>query len=215
MGPSEPLTETEIIRRILNGEKALYEIIVRRFNPYLYKVGRSYNYHHEDTQDLVQETFVDAYKNLTQFGGRSEFRTWLIRIMLNNCYRKRNKASFTNEIMQELNDQAQPLFTTADTDTEKMVQNRELGHIIENALGKMPHDYRMAFSLREISGLPVAETASLLQISEANVKVRVNRAKTLLRREIEKTYSASELFEFNLVYCDRIVTRVMQQIEAL
>lgn len=215
MGPSEPLTETEIIRRILNGEKALYEIIVRRFNPYLYKVGRSYNYHHEDTQDLVQETFVDAYKNLSQFGGRSEFRTWLIRIMLNNCYRKRNKASFTNEIMQELNDQAQPLFTNADTDTEKMVQNRELGHIIENALGKMPHDYRMAFSLREISGLLVAETASLLQISEANVKVRVNRAKTLLRHEIEKTYSASELFEFNLVYCDRIVTRVMQQINAL
>ncbi|MBI2284123.1 MAG: sigma-70 family RNA polymerase sigma factor [Bacteroidetes bacterium] len=215
MGLSEQLTETEIIRRILNGEKALYEIIVRRFNPYLYKVGRSYNYHHEDTQDLIQETFIDAYKHLSQFEGRSEFRTWLIRIMLNNCYRKKGKASFTSEIMQELNDQAQPLFTNADTDTEKMVQNRELGHIIENALGKMPYDYRMAFSLREISGLPVAETASLLQISEANVKVRVNRAKTMLRREIEKTYSASELFEFNLVYCDRIVAQVMQQIEAL
>lgn len=215
MGLSEQLTETEIIRRILNGEKALYEIIVRRFNPYLYKVGRSYNYHHEDTQDLIQETFIDAYKHLSQFEGRSEFRTWLIRIMLNNCYRKKGKAGFTSEIMQELNDQAQPLFTNADTDTEKMVQNRELGQIIENALGKMPYDYRMAFSLREISGLPVAETASLLQISEANVKVRVNRAKTMLRREIEKTYSASELFEFNLVYCDRIVAQVMKQIEAL
>lgn len=215
MGLSEQLTETEIIRRILNGEKALYEIIVRRFNPYLYKVGRSYNYHHEDTQDLVQETFVDAYKNLSQFGGRSEFRTWLIRIMLNNCYRKKGKASYTNEIVQELNDRAQPLFTNADTDTEKMVQNRELGHIIENALGKMPQDYRMAFSLREISGLPVAETASLLQISEANVKVRVNRARTMLRHEIEKTYSASELFEFNLIYCDRIVANVMQKIREL
>lgn len=215
MGLSEQLTEAEIIRRILNGEKALYEIIVRRFNPYLYKVGRSYNYQHEDTQDLVQETFVDAYKNLSQFGGRSEFRTWLIRIMLNNCYRKKGKASFTNEIMQEVNEQAHPLFTNTDTDTDKMVQNRELGHIIENALSKMPHDYRMVFSLREISGLPVAETASLLQISEANVKVRVNRAKTMLRREIEKTYSASELFEFNLVYCDRIVAQVMKQIEAL
>ena len=60
----EKFTEREIITRILNGEKALYEIIVRRFNPYLYKIGRSYNFNQEDTQDLMQETFIDAYKNL-------------------------------------------------------------------------------------------------------------------------------------------------------
>ncbi len=85
----EKYTEVEIIERILKGEKALYEIIVRRFNPYLYKVGRSYNYHHEDTLDLMQDTFVDAYKNLQNFEGRSNFKTWIVRIMLNNCYRKR------------------------------------------------------------------------------------------------------------------------------
>ena len=87
----EKFTEAEIIRRILDGEKAMYEIIVRRFNPYLYKIGRSYNYNHEDTQDLMQDTFVDAYKNLLQFEGRSNFKTWIIRIMMNNCYRKGKK----------------------------------------------------------------------------------------------------------------------------
>ena len=97
----EKYTETEIIGRILKGEKALYEIIVRRFNPYLYKIGRSYNFNHEDTEDLMQDSFVDAYKNLSQFEGRSGFKTWIIRIMLNNCFRKKEKSSFKNEIMKE------------------------------------------------------------------------------------------------------------------
>jgi RNA polymerase sigma-70 factor (ECF subfamily) len=215
MGQFEKFTETEIIGRILDGEKALYEIIVRRFNPYLYKVGRSYNYNHEDTQDLMQEAFIDAYKNLLQFERRSDFKTWIIRIMLNNCYRKKEKSSFKNEIMQDVNDNSKPMFTNTNNDTDKIIQNRELGHIIEDALGKIPFDYRMAFSLREINGLNVSETANLLSISEANVKVRLNRAKTMLRCEIEKTYAASELFEFNLIYCDSIVEKVMKKINEI
>ena len=87
----EKFTEDEIISRILRGEKAIYEIIVRRFNPYLYKIGRSYNYNHEDTQDLMQETFVDAYKHLLQMEGRSIFKTWIFRIMMSNCYRKKQQ----------------------------------------------------------------------------------------------------------------------------
>lgn len=59
--------EKELIERILLGEKSLFELIVRRFNPLLYKVGRSYNLNHEDTQDLMQETFIDAYKYLPTF----------------------------------------------------------------------------------------------------------------------------------------------------
>ena len=65
---------SQIIERILNGEKSFYELIVRRYNPNLYKVGRSYNYNHEDTQDLMQDTYIDAYKSLAQFEGRSNFK---------------------------------------------------------------------------------------------------------------------------------------------
>ena len=215
MVQSEKLTETEIILRIINGEKALYEIIVRRFNPHLYKIGRSYNYTHQDTQDLMQETFIDAYKNLFQFEGRADFKTWIIRIMMNNCYRKRSKSSFKNEIMQDANEYATPMFPNRNNDTDKIIQNRELARIIESALGKIPFDYRMVFSLREINGLNVAETAEMLNITEANVKVRLNRAKTMLRGEIENTYSANELFEFNLIYCDAIVENVMKKINEL
>lgn len=211
----ENFTETEVIGRVIDGEKAPYEIIVRHFNPYLYKIGRSYNYNHEDTQDLMEETFVDAYKNLLQFEGRADFKTWIIRIMMNNCYRKRGKASFKNEIMQDANEYSTPMFTNSYNDTDKIIQNRELGHIIENALRKIPFDYRMVFSLREINGLNVSETAEMLGISEANVKVRLNRAKIMLRRDVEDAYSANELFEFNLLYCDPMVEKVMNKINEL
>ncbi|RRJ88007.1 sigma-70 family RNA polymerase sigma factor [Paenimyroides tangerinum] len=211
----EKFTETEIIERILKGEKSLYELIVRRFNPCLYKIGRSYNYNHEDTQDLMQETFIDAYKSLLQFEGRASFKTWIIRIMMNNCYRKREKSSFKNEIMQDANEHSTPLFTNRNNDTDKIIQNRELGNIIEKALVQIPLDYRMVFSLREINGLNVSETAEMLNISESNVKVRLNRAKTLLRTEIENSYSTNELFEFNLIYCDAMVENVMIKINEL
>ena len=85
------LAEAEIIERIVEGDKSLYEIIVRRFNPFLYKIGRSYNYSHEDTQDLMQDTFIDAYKNLAHFKGGSTFKTWITRIMMNNCFHKKEK----------------------------------------------------------------------------------------------------------------------------
>ncbi|HLV52401.1 MAG TPA: sigma-70 family RNA polymerase sigma factor [Cryomorphaceae bacterium] len=207
-------TDLEIVRRIADGEKALYELIVRRYNPYLYKVGRSYGYNHEDAQDLMQDTFVDAYRSLGGFEGKSAFKSWLIRIMLNNCYRKRNKQSHKNEVMRDINDGAKPLFSHTE-DTARVVGNNELGRIIEMALLGIPTDYRMVFSLREITGLNVAETAEALHITESNVKVRLNRAKTMLRKEIEKSYSSAELFEFNLIYCDAMVDRVMREIDAI
>ena len=206
------LTETDIAGRVLKGEKSLYEIIVRRFNPCLYRVGRSYNYNHEDTRDLMQETFIDAYRSLHQFEGRSDFKTWIIRIMMNNCYRKRVKLSFKYETAQDINDHAKPMFTASGRDTGQMVQNWELGGIIENALSRIPFDYRIVFCLREINGLNVSETAKLLSISEANVKTRLNRSKAMLRNEIEKTYCPSELFEFNLIHCDAVVDHVLSRI---
>lgn len=209
------LNENEIISRILNGEKSLYEIIVRRYNPFLYKLGRAYNYNHDDTQDLMQDTYIDAYKNLGQYKGIANFKTWLFRIMLNNCFRKKEKLSYKNEVMQDINDNSKPLFSHTGHDTERIVHNKELGEIIEKALSEIPFDYRMAFSLREINGLNVAETAELLDISEANVKVRVNRAKNMLREIIEKNYIGEELFAFNLIYCDAMVNNVMNIVNEL
>ncbi len=206
----EKYTDLEVIQKIKAGEVKLFEIMIRRYNPFLYKLGRSYNYNHEDTQDLMQDTFIDAFTGLSRFENRSTFKTWIIKIMLNNCYKKQQKWSSKNIITAEINENSTPMYSNNQhTDTNKMVMNRELNFVIENSLQQIPMDYRLVFTLREVNGLNVAETADTLNISEANVKVRLNRAKTMLRKEVEKSYSVEDIFEFNLVYCDAMVSRVM------
>ena len=212
---SEQYTDIEIIQKIISGDLPLFEILIRRYNPYLYKTGRAYNYSHEDTQDLMQDAFTDAYRNLVKFEDRASFKTWIVTIMLNNCYRKQQKSGFRNEVKNEINERSQPLFSTqSHTDTNTVIMNRELSNVIENALQQLPADYRMVFALREMNGLNVAETAEALQITASNVKVRLSRAKAMLRNEIEKSYSVADIFEFNLVYCDAIVEGVMRRIKA-
>jgi len=89
----QQLSENEVINRVINGDVAVFEVLIRRYNAYLYKVGRSYGYNHQDVEDLMQDTFVNAYQNLSRLENKSFFKTWLIRIMLNECYRKRRKAA--------------------------------------------------------------------------------------------------------------------------
>jgi RNA polymerase sigma-70 factor (ECF subfamily) len=91
------LDDSEVIDRILSGEVALYEILIRRYNGYLYKIGRSYGFGHEDAQDLMQETYVSVFRNLAAFESRSAFKTWIVRIMLNQCYHKRKSGRYTRE----------------------------------------------------------------------------------------------------------------------
>ena len=212
----ETLDDTVIIQKIINGEITLFEILLRRNNAFLYKTGRSYGYSHEDTQDLMQDTFINAYLNLSKFNNQSSFKTWIIRIMLNNCYHKRVKFSFKNETSNTINEKSVPMFSnTKRTDANNEIVNRELNYVIEKSLQQIPTEYRMVFSLREITGLSVAETAETLNITETNVKVRLNRAKSMLRKQIENKYTARDIYDFNLIYCDAIVSRVMNEISKL
>ena len=209
----EHFTDAEIINKILAGESKLYELLIRRNNPFLYRIGRSYNYTHHDTEDLMQETYINAFYSLPKFQSKSTFKTWIIRIMLNNCYQKSRKSSYKNENpVEEIKiEKNTPMFQNH-TNTEKSILNKELGHVLENALNKIPEDYRVIFTLRELNGLNVAEASEVANISETNVKARLSRAKTMLRSEIEKMYSPEDIYEFNLVYCDRMVERVMATI---
>jgi RNA polymerase sigma-70 factor (ECF subfamily) len=208
-------SDTEIISKVLSGEIKLYEILIRRYNSFLYKIGRSYNYNHQDTEDLMQESYISAYCNLKKFEHRASFKTWLTRLMLNHCYQKKHKLSYVNEIVTDepVTEKQDNLFRYSNN-KDQMI-NKELGSVIENALLQIPEDYRMVFTLRELNSLSIAETASALGIAEANVKVRLNRAKTMLRSAIENMYTPNEIFEFNLIYCDKMVNNVMAYIHAL
>lgn len=211
----EHYTDREVIEKILKGENQLYELLIRRNNPFLYRIGRSYNYNHHDTEDLMQETYISAFYSLSKFEGKSSFKTWITRIMLNNCYQKKQKYSFKNEkpVDEIRTEKNNPIFHNQ-MNTEKNILNKELGHVLENALNNIPEDYRLVFTLRELNGLSTIETSEAANISETNVKVRLNRAKTMLRSEIEKMYSPSDIYEFNLIYCDRMVENVLAKINS-
>ncbi len=214
----EQFTDIEIIEKVTGGELALFEILIRRYNPFLYKTGMSYGFIHADTQDLMQETFISAYLHLSQFENRSSFKTWITRIMLNNCFKKQHKLS-TRVKMSNMNFINENQFTMNVTgehnEVAETVINRELTHVIERSLAEIPIEYRLVFSLRHLSGMSTAETAEIMNITESNVKVRLNRAKSMLRKEIEKKYTPEDIFEFNLVYCDAIVNAVLTKLKTI
>lgn len=207
----QQLSNEELVIEILDGNTPIFELLIRRLNPVLYKIGRGYGLNHQDTEDLMQEAFINSYRNLNRFQNRSSFKTWLIRIMLNLCYHKVHDNKQANERKHLSVILNKEIMEVASVNNDPAI-NRELNAVIERSLCNLPYDYRVAFTLRELTGLSVAESAEMLHITPSNLKVRVNRAKAMLRKEIEKTYTPEDIFEFNLVYCDKIVRSVMAEL---
>ncbi|MEO6830821.1 MAG: sigma-70 family RNA polymerase sigma factor [Chitinophagaceae bacterium] len=212
-----PCLIDEVLERILNGETALYAEVVRMYDKYLYKIGRSYGYDHQTTEDLMQETFVNAYVHLKDFKSKSSFKTWIVQIMLHECYHKKQKAAHRLEVYtpERPDEKMTPVFGTNARNVDEIVNNHELKGNIEKAIVQIPEKYRSVFILRELSEMSVHDTATSLGITETNVKARLNRAKTMLRTQLSKTYSPEDIFAFNLIYCDALVERVMKAIEKI
>jgi RNA polymerase sigma factor (sigma-70 family) len=203
------ISEEEIVRKIMDGELALFEILMRRYNAILYKIARSYNFNHEEAKDLLQETHIAAYQNLEKFEFRSTYKTWIAKIMVNKCLYKWSYGSSRYEVMHAITDEnSEPMFSPKKNTVEEEMLNKELSHILEKSLEKIPVHYRAVFMLRTVEGFSVAETAEMLNITPVNVKVRLNRAKTLVQKELEKYYSKAQLYSFHLDNCDEIVKRV-------
>jgi RNA polymerase sigma-70 factor (ECF subfamily) len=214
----EANSDSLVIDKIKAGDVSLFELLMRRHNPALYRIARSYGFNHQDAEDLMQDAHVIAYIQLSKFEGRASYKTWLSRIMINKCLYKLKYGYFKNEVPSEMvhDTRAESMFENAkEHQTEGQVLNHELSTILEKSIQKLPVIYRTIFILRQIEGLTIAETAELLNITPTNVKVRLNRAKTLLQKKIEHFYSESELFSFNLMYCDAIVHKVVERIKAL
>jgi RNA polymerase sigma factor (sigma-70 family) len=209
--------DAALIEKILLGEKALFEVIIRRLNPGLYKIARGFGYNHQDAEDLMQETYLSVYSSLKQFEGRSSLKTWASKIMVNKCIYRKAHGYYSKEIPsgENMNENVLPMQKTNTEDTGRQVMRREFSKLLEHHLAQLPEIYKTVFLLREVEGFSVAETADMLTVSEVNVKVRLNRAKTLLQKKMETWYSGADIYEFNLIYCDAIVNKVLSDIEKL
>jgi len=212
-GSPDTLSDTEIINRILGGDKNLYAVIVRKYNQRLYKIGMSIINDDAEVEDVMQVTYIKAYENLRQFAFKSAFSTWLTKILINESLlrlKQRKKSVLVNEEKMH-NELTQQSNIEKETPFMKIL-NVELKVFLEKAILNLPEKYRTVFIMREIENMNVAETKECLDISESNVKVRLNRAKSLLRDSLSGYYKNEDLLQFHLSRCDKMVGLVMAQI---
>ncbi|PYS07064.1 MAG: RNA polymerase sigma factor [Acidobacteria bacterium] len=208
------LTDDEVVRRVLDGDIGLFEIIMRRYNQRLFRVARSVVKDDSEAEDIIQEAYVRAYEHLSQFEGRAKFSTWLTKIAIYEAYARVRRFDYRNvDSVSNLEDQGMDL-KSKEHDPEQQTFDYEMRMLLERALDAIPDDYRSIFMLREIEGLSTAETAECLEISEENVKTRLHRARALLQREFYSAAgtTATTAFQFLGARCDRLVARVMDRI---
>ena len=200
----ESVGDTILIQRILGGETSLFENIIRRYNKRLYRIGMSILNHDMEVEDAIQVTYINVYRNLAGFENRSSFCTWLTRIMLHECLARKDK-KHRLKVMDEKHDQN---FNSVTTPAHQLM-NKELNAVLETAIAELPEKYRLVFVLREVEDLSVKETAEVLSLKETNIKVRLNRAKTMLRKNLHG-YMKENVYSFHLTRCDRIVRQVFK-----
>ncbi len=212
----ETCTDEEVIARVLAGEKELYELIMRRYNQRLFRISRAYVRDADAAEEVVQQAYINAYEHLASFEGRSKFSTWLTRIVINEALRKQRDQERLRplEIYSSIEEDYDVQFPSPHgEDPAERVMNDELRTILERTIDTLPQKYRSVFMMREIEEMSIAETSESLGISPGNVKVRLNRAKEMLRDRIGTFYRDAGAFHFDLIRCDRIVNRVLEHIE--
>ncbi|HYG19038.1 MAG TPA: RNA polymerase sigma factor [Ohtaekwangia sp.] len=208
--------DSVVVRRVLAGEKELFEILLRRYNQKLYRVIRSYLKDNGDVEDAMQDTYLKAFDKLQQFEGNAAFSTWLIRIGINEALLRLRRLkkerslyavddTLTEARLIQLPDNKQ-------MNPEKLAIRHETKILIEQAIDQLPEKYRVIYVLKEVEGMDNSQIAELLQLSDANVKVRLHRAKTLLKDVLYKLSADSTIFEFGNQRCDAIVARVMKRL---
>ena len=214
-GTTQALTDKEVIERILSGEKRLFEHLIRKYNQRLYRIARSIVMNDNEVDDLMQCAYIRAYEHLHSFQWRSAFSTWLVKILVNEClsHLKKKKRFMVSNIDEEL--KSGNYRNTSSATPASVVLNKELAVALENALLNLPEKYRIVFVMREMENMSVAETVEALDITESNVKVRLNRAKSMLQQKLNDYYKNDLVFQFYLTRCDKMVEHVFKSVDIL
>jgi RNA polymerase sigma-70 factor (ECF subfamily) len=167
-----------------------------------------------EAEDVVQEAYLKAFTHLDQFAGRSRFATWLLRIAIHEAlarvrHHRRFAALPEDEPVSDAT--AGPAPTPEDRSA-----NLELGRALAAAVDCLPESQRAVFVLRAVEGLSTAETAEALGLTEANVKVRLHRARAALRADLERRLGGEvpRLWSFAGERCDHLVAAVLARLSA-
>jgi RNA polymerase sigma-70 factor (ECF subfamily) len=182
----------DLIQSINSGRVDKFHDLVKRYEQKLYNFSLRMCRDHRDAEDMVQETFLNVFRYLKGFRYETKFKNWLYKVAASTCIKKRRKSKFAPEKELSLDD-FRPSEDAAPPDQvpewalmplDKLL-NEELAGAINRGILSIPKKYRMVIVLRDIEGFSTSETAQILNISVANVKVRLHRARLYLREKLK------------------------------
>src|ERR1041384_2717758 len=174
------LSDEEVVARVIDGQTALFEVLMRRYNERVYPAARAIIRDEDEAEDVMQQAYVNAYAHLRQFDRRAKFSTWLTRIAIHEALaRARTQGRYSAVDFSEEGNQAVERQPSRNPDHEAFAG--ELRSLLESSIDELPAGLRRVFMLREVDGLNTAETAECLGVSEDVVKTRLSRGRATLR----------------------------------
>ena len=214
---TEGWADGEIVRRVLQGDLVLFELLMRRHNQRVYRAIRSILRDDSESEDVMQEAYVRAYEHLIQFEGRAQFSTWLTRIAVNEALKRLTARGRLDPLDQQQYEGEGGTMTELQSNSptpEASASRSEVSGLLEEAIMALPYTYRTVIVLRDVEEMSTAETAEALSLTESNVKVRLHRAHELLRSDLYTRAGASsaQAFEFHATRCDRVVQAVFERL---
>jgi RNA polymerase sigma-70 factor (ECF subfamily) len=188
--PNGTIDDAELVSRAQNGDLGAFEELTERHERRVFSLALRILRNEHDAEDITQQTFLSAIENLGSFRGDASFTTWLARIATHaalKIIRKRKgletvSLEAATELDSDLERISHPEYITDWRQSpEEIVHRNETRRLLDDALAQVPEKHRLVFLLRDVEGLSVKETAEALSLSEANVKVRLLRARLQLR----------------------------------
>jgi len=186
-------TDLDLVDRVRAGDMGAYDQLVRQYERRVFRIAQNITQNREDAEDVVQDAFLKAYKNINRFQGNSKFYTWLVRIAVNEALMKLRKrrtsrvVSMDDEVQTE--EGAIPReFADWSPNPEQMYGREELSEILNKTVQGLPPAFRTVFTLRDVDGLSTEETAEALKLSVPAVKSRLLRARLQLRERLAKYF---------------------------
>jgi RNA polymerase sigma-70 factor (ECF subfamily) len=149
------LSDETVVGRVLGGEVALFEVLMRRYNQRVYRAARAILGDDAEAEDVMQHAYVQAYAHLGQFAGRAAFSTWLTKIAVYEALtraRRRSRERATDPLPKSSEDRMNTLRSTA-PDPEQQAFRGELQTLIESAIEALPATYRHVLMLRDVDGI--------------------------------------------------------------
>ncbi len=192
-GEITKLAEVSLIAAARGGDMRAFSELVRRYEGTVYRYAFKLCRDREKAEETFQDTFINVYRKLGSFDGRSRFSTWLYTIVTNNCLmrhrrRKIREIEESLEALESPETSADGKFTHEiarwDETPADLILDKELRTQIEKAIGKLPPEYRIVFTLRDMEGKSTEETSRIVGISKEAAKSRLRRARAFLRDQL-------------------------------